>query len=86
MFADDADLVAHTEEGIQLVMDIFSKACFALGLTINLKKTKVTYLAKFMLSPTSRWKVIDLMSWIVLSILEACSVELAVLMLKYFQE
>ena len=41
LFADDADLVAHTEEDKQLIMDIFSKACLAFGLTINPKKTKV---------------------------------------------
>ena len=40
LFADDADLVAHTEEDMQLIMDIFSGTCFAFGLTINLKKTK----------------------------------------------
>ena len=36
LFANDADLVAHTEEDMQLIMDIFSRACLALGLTINL--------------------------------------------------
>ena len=43
LFADDADLVANTEEDMQLIMDIFSRACLAFGLTINLKKTKVMY-------------------------------------------
>ena len=42
-FADDAGLVAHTEEGMQLIMDIFSRAYLTFGLTINLKKTKVKY-------------------------------------------
>ena len=42
-FADDADLVAHTEEDMQLIRDIFSRACLAFCLTINLKKTKVMY-------------------------------------------
>ena len=37
LFADDADLFAHTEEDMQLIMDIFSRACLAFGLTINLK-------------------------------------------------
>ena len=27
----DADLAAHTEEDMQLIMDIFSRACFAFG-------------------------------------------------------
>ena len=43
LFADDADLVANTEEDMQLIMDIFSRACLAFGLTINLKKTKVMH-------------------------------------------
>ena len=43
LFADDADLVAQTEEDLQLAMDIFSRPCLAFGLTINLKKTKVMY-------------------------------------------
>ena len=43
LFSDEADLVAHTEEDMQLTMDIISRACFAFGLTINLKKTKVMY-------------------------------------------
>ena len=42
LFTDDADLVAHTED-MQLIMDIFSRACLASGITINLKKTKVVY-------------------------------------------
>ena len=43
LFADDADLVANTAEDMQLIMDIFSRACLVFGLTINLKKTKVMY-------------------------------------------
>ena len=43
LFADDADFVANTEEDMQLIMNIFSRACLAFGLTINLKKTKVMY-------------------------------------------
>ena len=38
LFADEEDFVAHKEEGMQLIMDIFSRARFAFGLTINLKK------------------------------------------------
>ena len=41
LYADDADFVAHTEEDMQAIMDLFSKACTAFGLTISLKKTKV---------------------------------------------
>ena len=43
LFADDADLVAHTEKDMQLIMDISSRAYLAFGLTINLKKAKVMY-------------------------------------------
>ena len=43
LFTDDADLVAHTKEDMQLIMDIFSRSCLAFGLTINLKKTKVMH-------------------------------------------
>ena len=41
--ADDADLAADTEENMQLIMENFSRACFAFGRTINLEKTKVMY-------------------------------------------
>ena len=41
LFADDADLIAHTEEDMQLIIGIFSRACLGFGPTINLKKTKV---------------------------------------------
>ena len=43
LFADYVDLVAHIKEEVHLIMDIFSRACLAFGLTINLKKTKVMY-------------------------------------------
>jgi hypothetical protein len=43
LYADDADFVAHTEEDMQTLMDRFSKACIAFGLTISLKKTKVMF-------------------------------------------
>ena len=41
LYADDADFVAHTEEDMQRIMDLFSDACDAFGLTISLEKTKV---------------------------------------------
>ena len=43
LFADDANLVVHAEEDMQLIMDIFSRACLAFSLSINLKKTKIMY-------------------------------------------
>ncbi len=43
LYADDCDIVAHTETKLQLFMDSFSGACRALGLEINLKKTVVMH-------------------------------------------
>ena len=41
LFADDAALVSHSKEGLQRLMDCFSKACDDFGLTISIKKTEV---------------------------------------------
>ena len=41
LFADDAALVSHTQEGLQCLMDRLSKACKELALTISIKKTEV---------------------------------------------
>ena len=41
LFADDAALVSHSEEGLQRLLDRFSNSCDLFGLTISLKKTKV---------------------------------------------
>ena len=41
LFADDAAVVAHTQEELQSLMDCFSQACKDFGLTISLKKTNV---------------------------------------------
>ena len=43
LYPDDADFIAHTEEDMQAIMDLFCKACTAFGLTISLKKTKVMF-------------------------------------------
>jgi hypothetical protein len=43
LYADDADLVAHTEEDMQMIMDKLSGACNVFGLTISLKKTYTMY-------------------------------------------
>ena len=42
LYADDADLVAHTEEDLQSIINTFSNACTAFGLTISLKKLVFT--------------------------------------------
>ena len=41
LFADDAALVAHTEDALQRMADQFSDACKQFGLTISIKKTNV---------------------------------------------
>ena len=41
LFADDAAVVAHTQEELLSLMDRFSQACKDFGLTISLKKTNV---------------------------------------------
>ena len=90
LFADDAELIVHTEEEMQLIMDIFSRACFAFGLIINLKKTKVMYT-----TPTSQVYVepniitvegntLGVMDNVVY--LRSTPVENAVLMLNYLEE
>ena len=41
LFADNAAVVAHTQDEFQSMMDCFSQACEDFGLTISLKKTNV---------------------------------------------
>ena len=41
LFADDAALASHTRQGLQRLLDDFSKACNDFGLTISVKKTEV---------------------------------------------
>ena len=41
LFADDAALISHTEEGLQALVNQFSHACTQFGLTISIKKTNV---------------------------------------------
>ena len=41
LFADDAALVSHTEEGLQCLLSKFADACKEFGLTISIKKTQV---------------------------------------------
>ena len=41
LFADDAAFVSHSEDGLQRLIDGFSKACKDFGLTISIKKTEI---------------------------------------------
>ena len=41
LFADDAGVVAHSEEDFQILLDNFARACNDFGSTISLKKTQV---------------------------------------------
>ena len=43
LYADDADLVAHSAEDTQEIMSRFANACTKFGLTISLDKTKVMF-------------------------------------------
>ena len=45
LYADDADFIAHSEEDMQSIMNLFSVACSHFRLTISLKKTKAMYIA-----------------------------------------
>ena len=44
LYADDADLVGHTKEGLQCLIDCFDRSGDAFGLTLNQKKTVVMFL------------------------------------------
>ena len=41
LFADDAALTSHSEEGLQCLLDKLSHACKEFGLTISLRKTNI---------------------------------------------
>jgi len=41
LFADDAALASHHEQGLQRLMDRFSDSCDLFGLTISQKKTQI---------------------------------------------
>ena len=41
LFADDAAVISHTEEGLQTLINQFTSACKEFGLTISIKKTEV---------------------------------------------
>ena len=43
LYADDCGLLSHSRTEMQHPMDTFTRACTALGMTINLKKTVVMY-------------------------------------------
>ena len=43
LYADDCDLVAHSAEDLQVIVDLFSNACSDFGLSISIKKTQVMF-------------------------------------------
>ena len=57
LYADDADLVTHSPEEMQIVMDRFSDACTKFGLTISIEKTKIMFTPA---AGTSMWNQIFL--------------------------
>ena len=52
LYADDADFVSHSEEDLQEIMNLFSTAFDAFGLTISIKKTKVMFTPVYLVLPT----------------------------------
>ena len=58
---DDAALVSHTQEGLQCLMNRFSKECKEFALIISIKKTEVMAqdadipLQCILMVPTSLW-------------------------------
>eukprot|EP00795_Rhopilema_esculentum_P017617 gene17618-9257_t len=55
LFADDAAIVAHSEAGLQKLMDRLFHACKAFGPTISIKKTKI--LAQGVTDPNTSIKI-----------------------------
>ena len=43
LFADDNELIAHSAEEIQMIIDAFANASSKFGLKINIKKTEVMF-------------------------------------------
>lgn len=43
LFSDDCALLVHIEEALQVIVNLFSQATKAFGLTITLKKTEVLH-------------------------------------------
>ena len=43
LYADDCDLISHTERGLQLLVDCFVAACDIFGFSVNIPKTKVMF-------------------------------------------
>ena len=76
LYADDAVFVAHSVEDMQLIMDRFSFACTAIGLTISLKKMK----AMFTPAPGETYNEPNML---LLYILGALCLETDIWMLKY---
>ena len=43
LYADDCDIVSHSEADMQILMNLIASACKSFGLTISLEKMKVMY-------------------------------------------
>ena len=41
LYADDCDLISHSERGLQILADCFVAACDVFGFSVNIPKTKV---------------------------------------------
>ena len=43
LYADDCDLISHSERGLQILVDCFVAACDVFGFSVNIPKTKVMF-------------------------------------------
>ena len=83
LYADDCDLVAHTESDMQCFMDRLSEACKAFGLTISLDKTVVmfqpapgtVYVEPSIYTDGKKLKVVDKFTYLGSTINRFCSLD-----------
>ena len=83
LYADDCDLVAHTESDMQCFMDRLSEACKAFGLTISLDKTVVmfqpapgtVYVEPSIYTDGKKLKVVDKFTYLGSTINRLCSLD-----------
>ena len=43
LYADNCDLISHSERGLQILVDCFVAACDVFGFSVNIPKTKVMF-------------------------------------------
>ena len=83
LYADDCDLVAHTESDMQCFMDRLLEACRAFGLTISLNKTVVmfqpapgtVYVEPSIYTDGKKLKIVDKFTYLGSTINRFCSLD-----------